>query len=187
MIRQEKDEGAPTESVPVLLARVAVESWVTAGALPQVHDGQAGSVQIPEWLKGAPRGVFVCIKDSGELRGCVGTIAPARASLCEEIIENAVSAATGDPRFAVVAGDELSRLSYSVDILGDPEDISGPEDLDPKNYGVIVSAGGRRGLLLPDIQGVSEPLVQLQIACQKAGILPGESYRMMRFKVDRYN
>src|SRR5699024_11636722 len=104
------------------------------------------------------------------LRGCIGTIAPVRGSIAEEIIENAISAAAKDPRFHAVEPEELERLVYSVDVLGDAEKISSPEELDVKRYGVIVSRGYRRGLLLPDLEGVDTAEDQIEIARQKAGI-----------------
>ena len=122
----------------------------------------------------------------GRLRGCIGTIEPLRESLAREIIENAISAGTADPRFSPVTAGELPHLSYSVDVLLTPEKISGKKELDPKRYGVIVESGRRRGLLLPDLEGVNTAEEQLAIALQKAGISPGEPYRLYRFLVRRY-
>jgi AMMECR1 domain-containing protein len=73
----------------------------------------------------------------------------------------------------------------SVDILG-PAEPSTRSELDPKRYGVIVSRGGRRGLLLPDLEGVDTVEEQLSIALQKAGIKPDEDYQIERFEVIRY-
>jgi AmmeMemoRadiSam system protein A/AmmeMemoRadiSam system protein B len=166
----------------IALARRAVESYVRGGRAPRApaaHDAP---------LLGQPAACFVSIKtDDGELRGCIGTVAPVRPSLAEELIENAVSAATRDPRFPPVSAQELPRLRYSVDVLSEPEPAEF-EDLDPKNYGVIVEdeAGTRRGLLLPDIEGVETAEQQLQIASRKAGISPRESVRLYRFRVRRF-
>ena len=165
------------------LARRAVESYVRGERIPRGDDAtDAPSLE-------QPAACFVSIKtEDGELRGCIGTVEPMRASLAEELIENAVSAATRDPRFPPVSADELPRLRYSVDVLSEPERAQF-EDLDPKNYGVIVEdeAGTRRGLLLPDIEGVETAAQQVQIATRKAGISPRESVRLYRFRVRRFS
>jgi AmmeMemoRadiSam system protein A len=132
-------------------------------------------------------GVFVCIKKHGELRGCIGTFTPACDSIARETIMNAVSAATKDPRFPPVRENELNDLSYSVDILTCPEKVGGIGDLNPKRYGVIVQSGYRRGLLLPDLEGVDTAEHQIRIAGLKAGISPGEDIEISRFEVRRYN
>jgi AmmeMemoRadiSam system protein A len=131
-------------------------------------------------------GVFVCIKKDGQLRGCVGTFMPCRENLAEETLRNAISAATQDPRFMPVGMEELGQLHYTVDVLSAPEKVEDLKELDPKEYGVIVTSGQRRGLLLPDLQGVDSVEEQLRIARMKAGIMPGESVNIFRFKVKRY-
>ena len=165
------------------LARRAVESYVLGGRVPRADEAHDAP------LLDQPAACFVSIKtDGGELRGCIGTVEPTRASLAEELVENAVSAATRDPRFPPVSAQELPRLRYSVDVLSEPEPAQF-EDLDPKEYGVIVEdeAGTRRGLLLPDIEGVETAAQQLQIAARKAGISPRESVRLYRFRVRRFS
>ncbi|MCA1817589.1 MAG: AmmeMemoRadiSam system protein A [Acidobacteria bacterium] len=174
-------EGAGGEELPKLARRV-VESFVRGERLPPV--GEIADAPVLN----QPSACFVSIKTlDGSLRGCIGTIEPTRDSLAEELIANAVSAATRDPRFAPVAADELAHLRYSVDILSEPEPASF-EELDPKNYGVIVEdeRGTRRGLLLPDIEGVETAAQQLQIAARKAGISPHEPVRLYRFRVERF-
>ena len=131
-------------------------------------------------------GAFVSIHKQGRLRGCIGTIAPTRDSLAEEIIRNAVSAAMHDPRFEPIRPDELPWLEISVDVLGEPEDIASEAELDVKRYGVIVSRGHRRGLLLPDLDGVDTVRQQVDIARQKAGIGPHEKVALQRFRVVRH-
>jgi AmmeMemoRadiSam system protein A len=131
-------------------------------------------------------GVFCSIKRHGQLRGCIGTIEPVRGSIAEEIIHNAIAAATEDPRFDPIEVDELDSLVYSVDVLGKPEPIDTIDQLDVKRYGVIVSRGARRGLLLPDLDGVDTPEEQVRIAMQKAGIRPGEDVSLQRFEVVRH-
>jgi AmmeMemoRadiSam system protein A len=121
------------------------------------------------------------------LRGCIGTIEPARDTLAEEIVANAISAATTDPRFEPVRPEELSNLHYSVDVLFPPEETV-MEKLDPSVFGVIVEdeSGDRRGLLLPDIPGIDNSEQQVSIAARKAGIQRGEPVRLYRFKVERF-
>ncbi len=131
-------------------------------------------------------GVFVSLKKHGELRGCIGTFEPTQPNVALEIIHNAVSAATRDPRFPPVQAREISEISYSVDILTKPEAVSDTKDLDPKRYGVIVESGWRKGLLLPDLEGVDTVEYQLSIAKQKAGIGEEEPVKIYRFEVKRY-
>jgi len=130
---------------------------------------------------------FVSIKTKdGELRGCIGTIEPSKNTLAEEIIINAISAASKDPRFYPVTADELSNLSYSVDVLFEPEPATF-EELNPKVYGVIVDdEKGRRGLLLPDIPGITDAKQQVEIATRKAGIPSGTPVKFLRFEVRRF-
>ena len=120
------------------------------------------------------------------LRGCIGTIEPVQESLAREVVRNAIDSATRDPRFLPVEPQELDELSYSVDVLSPPEPVSGPEELDHKRYGLIVRSGPRRGLLLPDIEGVSSVEEQIAIAKVKAGILPDEPVELFRFTVRRF-
>ena len=131
-------------------------------------------------------GVFVSLKKDGRLRGCIGTISPTKPTIADEIINNAISAGTGDPRFEPVTADELDALVYSVDILGEPEPAALMDDLDAARYGVIVTKGMQRGLLLPNLDGVDTPQQQVDIALQKAGISQNESYTMERFEVVRH-
>ncbi len=131
-------------------------------------------------------GVFVCIKKRGELRGCIGTYSPTTDNVANEVIQNAISAATQDPRFSPVSPSELTELEYSVDVLSPPEKIDSPEALDPKRYGVIVKKGNHRGLLLPDLEGVNTIDEQIRIAALKAGISLTEDVELYRFEVKRY-
>ncbi len=126
------------------------------------------------------------IHSRGRLRGCIGTIAPVRSCLAEEIIRNAVSAAAEDPRFDPIRPEELKWLEINVDVLGEPEDIRSTDELDVKRYGVIVTRGHRRGLLLPDLDGVDTVEQQVAIARRKAGIGPSEPVSLQRFEVVRH-
>lgn len=165
-------------SAPVKLARDTVENYIKTKKLP------ASSETFPEMNEKA--GVFVCIKKEGQLRGCLGTFEPCYQNVKEEIIVNALSTATRDPRFSPVTLEELPYLEYTVDILTSPEPVKGIEELDPKKYGVIVEAGARRGLLLPDLEGVDTVEEQIHICRNKAGILPHEPIKLYRFQVKRY-
>ena len=131
-------------------------------------------------------GVFVSLKKFGNLRGCIGTIEPTQDCIAREIIHNAISSATGDPRFSPVQPEELPHLVCSVDVLYPAEPVEDESQLDPKKYGVIVQCGRRRGLLLPNLEGVDKVEDQIAIACQKACIFPGEPYQLHRFEVKRY-
>ncbi|MBQ1534762.1 MAG: AmmeMemoRadiSam system protein A, partial [Erysipelotrichaceae bacterium] len=141
---------------------------------------------IDEELTGRRAGTFVSIHKEGLLRGCIGTIAPTRKNVAQEIIANAVSACSRDPRFSPVSEDELKDLEISVDVLGETEDVSSPDELDVKRYGVIVSCGERRGLLLPDLDGVDTVEEQIDIARKKGGIGKDEDYTLQRFEVIRH-
>ena len=162
------------------LARQSVESYVLNRKLPEMP------ADLPEDLLRRRAGAFVSIHKQGRLRGCIGTIAPTRDSLAREIMENAVSACSRDPRFVPVRPDELKWLEISVDVLGEPEEIESESELDVKRYGVIVTRGRRRGLLLPDLDGVDTPAEQVAIARRKAGIGPEEKIHLQRFEVVRH-
>ena len=131
-------------------------------------------------------GAFVSIHKHGKLRGCIGTIAPTADNVAQEIIHNAISAATKDPRFDPITEDELKWLEINVDVLGKPEKISSIKELDVKRYGVIVSSGYKRGLLLPDLDGVDTPEEQVAIAMKKGGIRESDHYTLERFEVVRH-
>lgn len=162
----------------VKLASEAVESYVG-------QDKVLKPKELTDEMK-QRSGVFVSIKKHGELRGCIGTFEPSRANVAEEIVANAISSATQDPRFASVVVSELGDLEYSVDILTEPEPADGIDQLDPKKYGVIVECGFRRGLLLPDLEGVATAEKQIEICRAKAGISADEPIKLYRFEVRRY-
>jgi AmmeMemoRadiSam system protein A len=170
---------AGVESEHVRLARLALETYVRTGKVMPVPAGTSLSREIAA--------AFVSLKIDGKLRGCMGTVEAAHKNLAAEIIANAISAGTADPRFKPVERQELDQLEYGVDVLSKPEEISSPQELDCKKYGVIVQSGHRRGLLLPDLEGVDSVQEQLAIALQKAGILPGQRHRIFRFTVRRYH
>jgi AmmeMemoRadiSam system protein A len=163
----------------VELAKKAVEEYIRTGR----------AILLPETLTPEMKeqaGVFVCLKKGGQLRGCIGTFMPVCNNVAEEIIRNAISAASQDPRFLPVGEKEVASLEYSVDVLSAPERIRDIEDLDPRRYGVIVARGGLKGLLLPDLEGVDTAEEQLKIAKMKAGIGPREDVDIYRFEVKRY-
>jgi AmmeMemoRadiSam system protein A len=164
----------------VKLARKSLESYVTKREMIEVPEG------LPSEMLERQAGAFVSIHESGALRGCIGTILPTTSCIAEEIIENAVSACSRDPRFDPVTPEELPWLEINVDVLSEPEDIDSPDQLDVKKYGVIVSCGGRRGLLLPDLDGVDTVEQQIRIAMQKGGIREGEDIKLQRFTVTRH-
>jgi AmmeMemoRadiSam system protein A len=133
------------------------------------------------------RACFVSIKTlRGDLRGCIGTILPTQPRLDLEIVSNAVAASTRDPRFPPMTASELEGVTFSVDVLSRPEFVSDRKELDPSVWGVIVSRGMLRGVLLPDLEGVDTVEQQLDIAARKAGIRRSEGFTIERFRVDRY-
>lgn len=172
-------EGREKESVLVQLARGTLETYVREGKKIKPP------VPLPREFQ-ERAGVFVSLKKHGQLRGCIGTTAPATANIAEEIINNAISAGVHDPRFDPVEPDELEDIVYSVDVLKEPEPIDSMDELDPQKYGVIVRSGRRSGLLLPNLEGIDTVEEQVSIARQKAGIGPGEPVELERFEVVRY-
>lgn len=194
------------EDVYVKLARHTIQEYVRTGKTPEVPEvlqnlerqGMPGEQSIPESQETSERqeipeelyrrraGVFVSLKEDGKLRGCIGTIQAVYDCVAEEIIHNAVSACSRDPRFTPVEPWEVERLEVSVDVLGDTERISSPTQLDVKRYGVIVTKGARRGLLLPNLEGVDTVEQQIAIAKQKAGIKEHEKVELERFEVVRH-
>ncbi len=143
--------------------------------------------ELTKEMKTGRAGAFVSLHENGALRGCIGTIAPTRDTLAEEIIRNAIAAAVSDPRFPAVRREELPLLEISVDVLGGAERIASKEELDVKRYGVIVEKGYQRGLLLPDLEGVDSVEEQIAIAKRKAGIREGEKDVLLyRFEVIRH-
>ncbi|MBR5742630.1 MAG: AmmeMemoRadiSam system protein A [Clostridia bacterium] len=164
----------------VKLARASVESWVLRKETLPVPEG------LPEELLARRAGTFVSLHENGRLRGCIGTIAPTRKNVAEEIVMNAVSACSRDPRFPPVGRDELGSLEISVDVLGEAEPVSSPAELDVKRYGVIVSHGLKRGLLLPDLDGIDTVEDQIDVARRKGGIGENEPYKLERFEVVRH-
>ena len=176
------DTSTDDERLLPALARRAVETFVRERRIIE-PDSSSFTTLLRQ-----PSACFVSIKTlAGELRGCIGTIEPATPTLATELIGNAVSAATRDPRFPPVAADELSRLRYSVDVLSEPEPAQF-EELDPSVYGVVVvdETNTKRGLLLPALEGIDTAQLQIDIALRKAGIPPGSPIKIYRFQVRRF-
>ena len=199
--KKELAEARSKEDLFVRLARAGVESAVRSGRklpdrdIAELIRTEAADLEMdPAQIMQAQRdllyrraGVFVSIHKNGSLRGCIGTISPTCSSIAQEIAQNAVSASTKDPRFSAIRPSELDELEITVDVLGDTEEISSPDQLDVKRYGVIVSKGRRRGLLLPNLDGVDTVEEQISIALQKAGLdTDEENYELERFEVVRH-
>jgi len=179
--RERLAERKAAEDPWVQLARLSLETYVrTKKRLDTLPDG------LPAEMTGRTAGAFVSLHAHGQLRGCIGTTGPTTESVAWEIVQNAVSACSRDPRFPPVTVSELDSLEYSVDVLGEPEAIASPAELDVKKYGVIVSCGSRRGLLLPDLDGVDTVEQQIDIARRKGGIRSREHYTLERFEVVRH-
>lgn len=174
----------------VQLARKTIEEYIRTGSIIELPK------DLPQEMYETQAGVFVSIKikdgkrggsgQTARLRGCIGTIAAVQPCVAEAIIQNAVSASTLDPRFSPITETELDQLIISVDVLGSMEKINTPDQLDVRRYGVVVTKGYRRGLLLPNLEGVDTVQDQVAIAKQKAGIGEGESAELERFEVVRH-
>lgn len=173
---------AKEESAYVRLARETIKNYVKQG---KIITPPLGLPEEKEMIN-QKAGVFVSLKKNGNLRGCIGTFMPVQENIAQEIIKNAISAVVDDPRFSPVTASELGDLVISVDVLSPPEEISDISELDPKKYGVIVSSGYKKGLLLPDLEGVDRAGEQVDIARRKAGIYPDEKIKLHRFEVKRY-
>lgn len=178
--RRESEDRKKSEDDFVKLARYSLETFV------KTHKPAKLPKDLPEELTARRAGAFVSLHKDNKLRGCIGTIFPTTASIAEEILQNAISACSRDPRFSPVEISELDEIVYSVDIMGEPERIFSEKDLDVKKYGVIVENGGRRGLLLPDLEGVDTVEEQISIAKQKAHIGTREKVDLWRFEVIRH-
>ena len=178
---KEYHERLDKEDPYVKLARLSVETFVKTGQYAPLPNN------LPADMMDKRAGVFVSLHEHGRLRGCIGTTEPTHANIALEIIANGVSACSRDPRFPPVQPEELKYLVYKVDVLEPAEKISSEDELDPKVYGVIVEKGSRRGLLLPDLEGVDSVAQQVSIAKQKAGIAENESVQLYRFKVVRHS
>ena len=165
------------------LAYYSIKKYLIEGKIPVVPSG------LPEFSEKSRAGVFVSIhKKDGALRGCIGTIFPTRQNIAMEVINNAISAATLDNRFSPISDGEINDLDISVDLLSSPETVTNISELDPKKYGVIVSAvDGRQGVLLPDIEGVDSISEQIKICLQKGGINSSEEIDIKRFTVTRFH
>jgi len=179
-LKSPTDRGSASGDPYVSLARKTLEEYVRTGKMIAVPK------DLPSGMYQEKAGVFVSLKIRGQLRGCIGTISATTGSVAQEIIRNAIESGTEDPRFDPVEVDELSELEYSVDVLGPAEPIRDKSLLDPVRFGVIVSYKGRRGLLLPNLEGVDSVDDQLSIALSKAGIPPSADYTIERFEVIRH-
>lgn len=166
-------------SIYTRLARKNLDLYFNEGKLVSLDDIN------DEKLLNDKKGVFVSLKINGDLRGCIGTISPTTDTVAEEIIRNSISAAVNDPRFSPLRKEELKDVDISVDLLYPPEETTF-DKLDPKTYGVIVSCGNKRGLLLPNLEGINTAEEQVSIAREKGNIFPNEPYTLQRFKVERF-
>ena len=183
------------EDIIVRLARKTVETYIRDRRKIVYEDvkdsikkeGEDSSAdELIDILENNRAGVFVSMHKDGRLRGCIGTISPVRDNVAQEVIDNAISASTSDPRFIPVSPDELDHLEYSVDVLSPPENIASLAELDVKKYGVIVTNGNRRGLLLPNLDTIDTVEEQIAIAKKKAGISSAEPVSLQRFEVIRH-
>jgi len=164
----------------VFLAKQTVENYIKERKIISLLE------DLPKEFLERKAGTFVTIEKNSELRGCIGTYLPTRENIAEEVIYNAIAAATEDYRFGPIEDKELSSLSYTVYILNEPELIKDIKELDPKKYGIIVKTETKTGLLLPDLEGVDTIEQQLSITCQKGGIDPNqEKFLIYKFTAEK--
>jgi AmmeMemoRadiSam system protein A len=164
----------------VALARQAIERYLESGRI--IDPPSPLPADMAE-----PAAVFVSLHTADDLlRGCRGTIAPTERTLAEAIIKTAIASATDDPRFAPMTLTETEGLKIKVDALSPMEPVADTSQLDEKIYGVLIQAGHRRALLLPDIAAVDSVSRQLELVRKKAGLKPDESAELFRFTVTRY-
>ena len=180
MERARISENRKKEDAYVRLARKTIENYIRTGSIISLPE------KLPKEMYAHRAGVFVSIKKEGRLRGCIGTLQASQPSIAEEILHNAISAAVNDPRFSPIDPEELDRLTISVDVLGETEKIESPSQLDVKRYGVVVTSAHKRGLLLPNLEGVDTAADQIAIAKRKAGIGEEEEFHLERFEVVRH-
>jgi AmmeMemoRadiSam system protein A len=182
-------------SLPVRLAFAVLDDWLAGNSQPDAATPRVAALlqtldtserQLLDELLSRRAGSFVSFHKGEDLRGCIGTIVATCDNLFDEICQNTVSAAGHDPRFSAIRTEERGSLSCSVDVLGDAEPVGDVGELDAQRFGVIVTRGFRRGLLLPSLEGVDTPSEQIAIALRKAGIEPSEPYELERFEVVRY-
>lgn len=164
------------------LAKNVLEEYVKNHKLYQVS-----ADELPADLTDRQAACFVSLKKDGELRGCIGTLEPVQDTLAQEIMSNAISAGTRDPRFRPVTPEELDDLVYSVDVLTPSRPVEDLSKHDVKKHGIIVTDGRRRGVLLPDLEGVDDTQTQINIAAQKGGFYPGEDFQLEEFEVVRHH
>jgi len=165
----------------IQLAKSAVEKCIKEGEVIEIPQN------LPAKFTHKRAGVFVTIENNNQLRGCIGTYLPTTKNIAQELIRNAIAAATEDSRFDPITKEELAHLSYTVYILNPPEEIKDISELNPKKYGVLVKSGLKSGLLLPNLEGVENVDQQISIACQKAGIDPTkEKILIYKFTVEKH-
>ncbi|SET33257.1 uncharacterized protein, PH0010 family/AmmeMemoRadiSam system protein A/AmmeMemoRadiSam system protein B [Natronincola peptidivorans] len=187
-IEEQYHQKRKMESPYVALARNTIEDWIEKGKKFNFNQYKK-EIEDSTWkhdVEEKRAGAFVSIHKNGELRGCIGTIEATEKNIAEEIIRNAIQAAVDDPRFSPIREEELKALEIKVDILHDKETVDTLAELDVEKYGVIVEAGYKRGLLLPNLEGVNTVEEQINIAKKKAGIQDGEKIKIYRFEVTRY-
>jgi len=177
--RKKYNKRVDNEDIYVRLARESLTHYLIEGRYMEAPS------YVTEGMINSKRGVFVSLKKFGRLRGCIGTILPVRESIAEEIMQNAVSAGEGDPRFNNVSVEELEDIIFSVDVLTEPKTAL-KEELNPKIFGVIVKSGAKSGVLLPDLEGVDTVKEQISIVLDKAGISPNDKYTIEKFEVIRH-
>lgn len=149
------------------IARQSIAFYLQNKLVPTLDDL---GIQVSDELK-VHRAAFVTLKRRGQLRGCIGEISP-RRPLYESVIDNAISAAVHDPRFAPVTTGELGQLSIEISVLTLPKPITSADQIRLGTDGIILQKAGRSALFLPQVAPEQGWDLQqtLEHLCLKAGL-----------------
>jgi AmmeMemoRadiSam system protein A len=176
------------------LARRNLEQYLAGKSEVQVDESQLPSEKLAE-----ARGTFVTLTSRpdeagarGQLRGCIGHILPVQ-KLYLDVIENSITAATGDPRFDPVILQELPEIQIEISVLDVPVAMaySSQEDLAARlaktKPGVILSMGPyNQATFLPQVwEQLPDAEIFLSHLCQKAG-LPADAWKTKKLKIETY-
>lgn len=164
----------------VSLARNAIETYISTGKKLKMPSNLP-----PEMLEGQ-KGVFITIKEKGALRGCLGSAKGLTRNVANEIVTNAMKAATEDPRFNPIKKEDLDFITIHVSVITNLMEVKSVTDLNPEVYGLVVENDGKHATLLPGLSTVHTSAEQLALAKRKAGIMQDDKCRLYRFTIDKH-
>lgn len=159
-------------------------------SIEAVLDGrraEVGAAELDEALR-RPSGAFVSLHTAdGDLRGCIGSIAPV-APLCEAVSANAINAAFRDPRFHPLRRDELAKVQIEISVMSPVGVVTDVAEIDVGRDGLIITRGSRRGLLLPQVATENgwDRETFLRQTCLKAGLSP-DSWREGGCRIEKFS